>query len=100
MTRRVRWTLLTVLFITGAAHSPLLAQSPQATISGIITDWRCSTHSTILTSAYRARRSAGRASAWCRARAGVATSRSACVSFSEKGSGSCRRAISGLRGVK
>jgi len=38
MTRRVRWTLLTVLFITGAAHSPLLAQSPQATISGIITD--------------------------------------------------------------
>src|SRR5262245_53228654 len=38
MTRKVRWTLLTVLFITGAAHSPLLAQSPQATISGIITD--------------------------------------------------------------
>src|SRR6266545_2315626 len=38
MARRVRWTLLTVLFITGAAHSPLLAQSPQATISGIITD--------------------------------------------------------------
>jgi hypothetical protein len=38
MARRVRWTLLTVLFITGSAHSPLLAQSPQATISGIITD--------------------------------------------------------------
>ena len=38
MTLRVSWTLLTVLFITGAAHSPLLAQSPQATISGIITD--------------------------------------------------------------
>ena len=38
MTRKIRWALLAVFLFTGAAHSSLLAQSPQATISGIVTD--------------------------------------------------------------
>lgn len=38
MARKVRWTLLTVFLLTITAHSLLLGQSPQATISGIVTD--------------------------------------------------------------
>src|SRR5574341_57211 len=38
MTRKVRWTLLTAFLFTIATHGLLLAQSPQATISGIVTD--------------------------------------------------------------
>ncbi len=38
MTPKIRWILLTVFLFTITAHSPLLAQSPQATISGIVTD--------------------------------------------------------------
>jgi len=38
MTPKVRWTLLIVFLFTGAAHSLALAQSPQATLSGIVTD--------------------------------------------------------------
>ncbi len=38
MTKKVRWTLLAVFLFTIAAHGLLLAQSPQATISGIVTD--------------------------------------------------------------
>src|SRR5262245_11080223 len=38
MTRKVCWRLLTVILITITCHSLMLAQSPQATISGIITD--------------------------------------------------------------
>jgi Carboxypeptidase regulatory-like domain len=38
MMRKARWSPLIVFLLAGAAHSPLLAQSPQATISGIVTD--------------------------------------------------------------
>ena len=38
MTHKVCWNLLIVILITITCQSPMLAQSPQATISGIITD--------------------------------------------------------------